>query len=79
MGGSADAGVPQTVSIGGGAESALSGFRRGGGGGCGGWGGLEEGLHLLVCLLRERTCCGLPARERIRHGLLHWLAFRVRP
>ena len=43
----------------------------------GGSGGLEEGLRLLVCLLRERTICGIPARDRMRHGLLHWLAFRV--
>ena len=42
----------------------------------GGRAGLEEGMRLLVCLLRERTSCGLPAPDRLRHALLHWLAFR---
>ena len=42
----------------------------------GGRAGLEEGMRLLVCLLRERMSCGLRASDRLRHTLLHWLAFR---
>eukprot|EP00798_Chlamydomonas_sp_ICE-L_P006683 gene6683-3349_t len=37
---------------------------------------LQDGTNLLgpvVCILRERSVCGLPPQDRLRHILLHWL------